>query len=295
MNKASIVIVTYNSSPYIEPCLDSILTQGFKDYEVIVIDNASKDATKSILRAKYPNVVLIENPKNFGTCKARNQGIAKAKGKFILCLDHDVRLVGNFLADIYNTIGSQDNLGAVGPKILMRDGKTVYSRGVRLSYLRRFHDIGSGKTDEAKLEQKKYVFGISAAAAIYRKEALESIKQGGEYFDEDFFYFLEDIDLSWRMQKKGWRILYTPQVECLHSGGRSRNKDKISQYLCMRNRYLLIMKNESLLGFLRLFIVFFVYDLWRNIFMFIINPKYFLKATLEVLKLSPKILKKRRN
>lgn len=293
MKSISVIIVTYNSSTYIESCLDSVFAQDFDDYEVIIIDNASEDRTKSIIKDKYPDILLIENQKNYGPCFARNQGIMKANGRFILCLDHDVKLLNHFLKNIYKAIEREDNLGAVQPKILMNDAKTIYSTGIYPSWLRRFYDIGNGKNDSWEFEKKKLVFGTSAAASLYRKEALESIKQGEEYFDSDFFYFFEDVDVSWRMQKKGWHILYTPDAVCLHIGGRSRNKDKISQYLSLRNRYLLILKNESWLGLLRLFFVFFIYDLWRNLFMLIVNPKYFLKAGFEIIRLSPKMIRKR--
>lgn len=294
MKAISVILVTYNSSQCVESCLDSVFSQDFKDYEVIAIDNASTDGTKSIIKNRYPNIRLVENPNNLGPCYARNQGIAKADGKFILCLDDDVKLLNNFLQNIYQAIESRDNLGAVGAKILLPDAKTIYSTGIHLSYLWRFYDIGSGKKDSFEFKDKKYVFGVSSAAAIYRREALEAIKQGEEYFDEDLFHLFDDVDVSWRMQKKGWQMMYAPDAQCLHTGGRSRNKDKISQYLSMRNRYLVILKNESPAGLLRFPIAFFAYDLWRNLFMLIVNPKYFAKASLEIIKLAPKMLKKRR-
>ncbi len=293
MKAISIILVTFNSSCYIESCLESIFSQGFKDYKLIIIDNASTDNTKLIIKTKYSGITLIENSNNFGPCYARNKGIAKTNSKFVLCLDHDVKLLSNFLENIYNVIKSQDNLGAVGPKILMADASTIYSTGIYPSYLRRFHDIGSGRKDSFEFGKEKYVFGVSAAAVIYRREALEQIKQGQEYFDEDFFHLFDDVDISWRMQRKGWRILYSPKAVCLHVGGLSRKKDRISQYLCMRNRYLLILKNESLFSMLRFFIVFFIYDLWRNLFMLVINPWYFLKGVFEINRLLPKMLKKR--
>jgi len=289
----SIIIVTSNSSKYIESCLDSILIQDFKDYEIIVADNGSKDNTIAIIKNRYSSIILIENLKNFGPCKARNQGIAIANGKFILCLDHDVKLLDNFLTNVYKAIETRDNIGAAGPKILMSDGKIIYSAGIYFSYLWRFYDVGDAKIDMPAFGHKKYVAGISAAAVIYRREALETIKQDGEYFDEDFFYLFEDVDVSWRLRKMGWKILYTPYAACLHVSGKSRKKDKFSQYLSMRNRYLAIIKNESLFSLPKLFVIFFIYDLWRNMFMLITNARYFLRACYETAGLSKKMFKKR--
>ncbi|MBU1912437.1 MAG: glycosyltransferase family 2 protein [Candidatus Omnitrophica bacterium] len=293
MKAISIVIVTSNSSKYIESCLDSILMQDFKDYEIIVVDNGSKDSTIPIIKNRYASVKLICNLKNFGPCCARNQGINNSSGKFVLCLDYDVKILDNFLTNIYKAIEKRDKVGAIGPKILMSNGKTIYSAGIHFSYLWKFYDIGDAKIDTAAFGLKKNVEGVSAAAVIYKREALETIKQDGEYFDEDFFYLFEDVDISWRLRKKNWEITYTPDAVCLHVSGRSRNKDKYSQYLSMRNRYLAIIKNESLSSLPRLFVVFFIYDLWRNMFMLVTNAGYFLRAWYEILGLFKKMLKKR--
>lgn len=293
MKEISIILVTYNYGRQIQECLDSILEQDFKDYEIIIVDNASDDDTRKILIDKYVNIRLIENPKNYGYSMALNQGIVKANGKFILCLNHDIRLKSNFLKSVYEAIKNKDKVGAVQPRILKQDQKIIDTSGIFLSFCRRFYDIGSEEMDGEEFARQRYIFGACAAVALYRKEALETIKQGEEYFDEDFFCIAEDVDISWRMQKKGWKILYCPEAVCVHAGGISRKKDNLNQFFSMRNRYLLILKNESLLGFLRLPIVFLVYDLWRNLYMLLFNPKYFLKASYDVIKLSPKMIKKR--
>lgn len=294
MKEISIIIVTFNSNQCIEYCLDSIFNQGFKDYEVIVVDNASKDSTKLILKNCFPNIKLVENTQNLGFSKALNQGIAAADGKFILCLNDDVRLGRDFLMNIHNTIQVNEDVGAIQPKVLKSNSR-IDTAGIYLSAFRRFHDIGSGETDGAEFGKQRYVFGACAAAALYRKEALESVKHGAEYFDEDFFCLVEDVDLSWRMQKEGWKILYYPDAACTHVGGVSRNHSKIAQYFSMRNRYLMILKNETLPGFLRYFFTFFAYDVWRNLHMLLVNSGYFLKVSWEVVKLSPKMVKKRLN
>jgi len=291
--QVSVVIVTYNSEKFIEDCLGSLARQDFKDFEVIIIDNNSKDKTKGIIKSKYPDVRIIENHNNEGTCEARNQGIAVARGEFILCLDHDTRFYQDFLSTLYASIKNNDCIAGVGPKILMADTKRIYSFGIHRTFLRRFYDIGSGKKDLGSENIEKYVFGVSAAAVLYRKRALEDIRLKGEYFDKDFFYFLEDVDISWRMRKRGWEFLYLPRAECMHIGGRSRKKDRITQYLCMRNRYLLIIKNESLFGFLKLLAVFPVYDLWRMLFMSFTNTHYCLKALNDIRRLYPAMVGKR--
>jgi GT2 family glycosyltransferase len=294
MERISIVLVTHNSGDYVETCLNSVFNQSLKDYELIIIDNASEDTTKLIIKNKYPNAALIENDYNYGPCKARNQGIARAKGSFIVCIDDDVKLDSDFLINIYKAIESSRFIGAVQPKVLMTDGRTIDTAGVALSGLRRFHNIGYGEKDRAEFSRERYVFGVCAAAAIYRREALESVKQSRGYFDEDFFYSVEDVDLSWRIQRKGWQVLYYPDAVCIHRGGLSRKKNNITQYLSMRNRYLMILKNETLIGLIKFIVVFFIYDFWRNLYMLIINHGYLLKASCEIIMLFPDMLRKRR-
>ncbi|MFH1441765.1 MAG: glycosyltransferase family 2 protein [Candidatus Omnitrophota bacterium] len=286
----SIVITTYNSGNFIKECLESIFSQDFKNYEIIIVDNNSKDNTKEILR-DYHGIALIENETNSGFSKAYNQGINKAKGSYILCLNHDITLTKGFLAQIRQAITLNDKIGAIQPKVLNISGDKIDTAGIHLSFLRRFYDIGAGKQNQDKFNRCRYIFGACAAAALYRKQALDSIKQNEQYFDQDFFCLVEDVDLSWRLKKKKWRTLYFPAAACLHNRGISQKKDRFSQYLNMKNRYLMLLKNESFSGLFNLFIAFFVYDLWRNLFMLLTNTKYCVKAYYEIAKLSSKIIK----
>ncbi|MBM3245491.1 MAG: glycosyltransferase family 2 protein [Candidatus Omnitrophica bacterium] len=293
MEPLSIVLVAYNPTAHLASCLDSIFIQKFSHYKIIAVDNTPNGEASRLIRSHYPGVELIENRKNVGPSMARNQGIARSDGEFILCLDDDVILQEHFLSNIYDKINADMHLGAVQPKILMMDKKTIYSAGIRVSFLRRFCDIGSGRQDNGEYNNQKAVFGASSAAVIYRRKALESIRQEGEYFDSDLFYLFEDVDLSWRLQKKGWQIMYYPEASCYHRGGGSRSKNNFSQYLCFRNRYLILAKNDSFTGFLRLLAAFVVYDLWRGLSMLFLNTGYFFRACYELAVYLPKMLKKR--
>ena len=293
MKKISIIITTHNSARHIGPCLDSIFSQSFKDHEIIVIDNASEDTTREIARNKYPGIILIENNMNYGISKAWNQGIARAQGNYICCINDDVRLESDFLAKIYRAIEGDASVGAVQPKVLQPDGRHMDTAGITLSFLRRFYDIGSGQENGNGYDIKKYIFGACDAAVIYRRKALAAVRQAGEYFDEDFFCLVEDVDLSWRMQKAGWKALYCPDAICTHYRGLSRKRNAFTQYLNMRNRYLMILKNESALGFLRFLFVFLAYDIWRMLYMAAVHPRYCLKALVDTLRLSPRMAEKR--
>lgn len=266
MAKISIVIITFNSKFFIRECLDSLFSQGgVQDFEVIVVDNGSSDGTPGLLKANYPRAVLIENNLNLGACKARNQGIERSKGEWVLTLDCDVILEKDFLKSAVEFLGLSDNpsLGMLQPKVLFEDGKTIYSCGIFLSWLRRFHDLGKGRKDSAKFNNPKSIFGTCSAAAFYRRKMLEEIRESTGYFDERFLFLVEDVDLSWRGQRKGWKAVYYPQSKCFHCGNSSKTEKKLRQYLCLRNRWFMLKKNEGVISILIRMPFYLIYDFPR--------------------------------
>lgn len=268
MSEISVIILTYNSSKFIKPCLDSVFRQGCEDFEVIVVDNGSQDATVESVRESYPSVKLLQNQRNLGAAKARNQGIEASKGEWILTIDCDIMLCLDFFSQARKAIeGLPVDVGVLAPKILSADRRTIYSAGILLSSLRRFYDLGRGQVDSAKFAKPRYVFGACSACAIYRKEMLSRLKEDTGYFDERFFFLVEDVDLAWRAKRIGWKALYYPQASCYHSGNSSGLDGRLRQYLCFRNRLLMISKNESLSGKLKLLPVFLIYDLPRMLFL----------------------------
>lgn len=262
--------------------MDSVFIQDYKDFEVIVIDNGSVDYTVSILKEYYPEVFLIENRENLGSCAARNKGIEASKGKWILTLDCDVVLERNFLGKaIKFSKSSGESIGIFQPKILNSDKDTIYSSGIRLTILRRFYDIACGKPDNGKYDKLEHIFGACSAAGFYRKKILEEIKEKTGYFDERFFFLVEDVDLAWRAQKKGWKAFYYPGSVCYHSGNSSGFNKRTRQYLCFRNRYYMILKNENKWCLYLKLILCVTYDVPRFFYLILTNP-YTLKGIKEV-------------
>lgn len=278
MLEISIIIPTYNSIKFIKPCLESISSQDYKDFEVIVIDNGSKDGTIDFMRENYPQIRLIENKENLGSCKARNQGITISKGRWILTLDCDVILERDFLKKIMCFVkGSEESMGVFQPKILNTDRRTLYSCGVYLSWLRRFYDIGKGQIDNGQFNTSEYIFGACSACALYKREMLEDIKEQTGYFDERFFFLVEDVDLAWRAQRKGWQAVFLPEARCYHYGNSSHSERKIKQHLCFRNRYYSIKKNEGLINYSKRIFPLLFYDLPRLCYMVFTNRCLFRK------------------
>jgi GT2 family glycosyltransferase len=282
MSKISVVILTYNSINSIKSCLDSVFAGDYQDFEVIIVDNGSTDGTVDFIKMNYPKVIFIENKNNLGACMARNQGIEATNGDWVLTLDCDIILGKNFLSNIVKeTKNLTSEVGIVQPKILKADRKTIYSTGIFLSALRRFYDIGREKKDDLRFDKQRHVFGACSACALYKRQMLEEIKEDTGYFDERFFFLVEDVDLAWRAQRKGWKAKFYPQLICYHGGNSSRFNGELRQYLCFRNRYYLMIKNESAGNFYRNFIFLFPYDFFRFFWLLFTNP-YTLKAMEEI-------------
>jgi GT2 family glycosyltransferase len=271
----SVVILTFNSQKYIQACLDSVFRQGIQALEVVAIDNASSDRTLEIIKERYPWVKLIENPKNLGASKARNQGIEGSSGDWILALDSDVVLEDDFIKK-FDSVRREfsDEVGMVQPNVLNADGKTIYSQGIYLSALRRFHDLNRGRSKGGPGLTKRKIIGPCSAAAFYRRSMLKQLKERTGYFDERFFFLVEDVDLAWRAQRAGWKVLFCPQMVCYHTGNSSATDGKFRQYLCFRNRHWMIAKNEDLWGRIRVYALSLPYELVRGISLAIFN-KYF--------------------
>lgn len=269
----SVVVLTFNSIKFIKPCLDSLFSQSYKYFEVIIVDNGSIDGTIGFIRKIYPNVRIIPNKTNVGACKARNQGIEVAQKKWILTLDCDVILRKDFLFEMsQRLLNVPQQVGMVQPKIMNLNTQTIYSCGIFLSQIRRFYDIGQGEKDFGQFDQEGYIFGVCAAASLFRRKMLEEIKEDTGYFDERFFFLVEDVDLSWRAQKKGWGTLFFPEAVCSHLGNSSGFSKKIRQYLCFRNRYYTIAKNEGFKNYSKKVFALLFYDLPRLLYLVFTNP-----------------------
>lgn len=292
--KVSIVIVTWNAARYMEGCLKSIKEQSFKDWEVIVVDNGSTDDTLNIVKGLFPQAKIIRNKENLGFCKANNQGISVAQGDFIFTLNSDIILDKDFIEKIVKASkGLPENIGMLGGKMARMDGKTIDSAGLILSKTRRFYDRGGDEADWKQYDDNAEVFGICAGAAFYKRKMLEEIRINGNYFDNDFFFLGEDFDIAWRAQLYGWKAFYIPEAQCLHLRGSSEHKSKFKQYLSLKNRYLLMLKNDSLVNVLLAFPRLLIYDTARFFYLLFTNKLLF-KAIYEIIRLLPATLRKRK-
>ncbi|MFH2145772.1 MAG: glycosyltransferase family 2 protein [Candidatus Omnitrophota bacterium] len=290
--EVSIVIVAWNAGKFMRECLESVFSQNLDNLEVIITDNNSTDDTLDIIESYLPRVRLIKNNENKGFCFANNQAIAVAQGEYILTLNSDVVLGKNYISNLKKHFLNNKGIGMAQGKFLRADRNTIDSLGLRLSPAKRLFNIAEGQTDGPGASQLREIFGPCAAAAMYRRKLIEEISLGSEFFDNDFYFLVEDFDIAWRAQNTGWRAIYVPEAVCYHFRNSSEHSLKFKQYLSFRNRYYMLIKNLRLGAALGYAFYFLSYDLPRAIFLLFINP-HIPKAIFEIARFTPKLLQKR--
>jgi len=252
----SVTIVTYNSGRFIKRCLESVLAQSYPHKEIIVIDNASTDGTCDILEQFEDRCQIIYNETNLGFAAAQNQAIRIARGDWVLTLNPDVLLLGGFIEAMVAAGHLHPRIGSVCGKLLtmqasfeLPDRPLVDSTGIYFTPMLRHLDRGSQQEDNGHYLRYEYVFGASAAAALYRREMIDDISIEGEFFDEDFFAYREDADVAWRAQLMGWRCIYTPHARGYHVRkalpGNRRALPPVINMHSVKNRFLMRIKNMT--------------------------------------------------
>lgn len=247
--KVSVLILNYNGAKFIEACLDSILAQSYPIHEIIVIDNASTDNSIALAKTGRPGVAIVEAGANLGFAGGMNLGIRKSNGEFLLLLNPDVVLDEEFLKMAVEAIQTDSRTGSVSGKVLKmaeKEAGRLDTTGHVIFRNRLFTDRGDGEADIGQYDEVEEIFGACAGAGLYRREMLEDIRIADEYFDESFFLFLEDTDLNWRAQLRGWKCVYEPRAVARHwRGGVAERKTKLVELHNYKNRYMMIIKNDS--------------------------------------------------
>ena len=315
--KVSINILGYNSKKYIKQCLKAVFVQTYPNIEVIYIDNGSRDGSVEEVKnqqSKIENLRIVENKRNLGYAEGYNIGISKSLGEYILCLNPDVILDKNFVQAMVSFFEENKKVGAACGKLLKlktnkRWEKTniIDSTGLLIFKSHRVVERGGEEKDIGQYNQSQEIFGVSGAVAMFRREALESVKLP-IYFDKDFLAYKEDIDLSFRLRHAGWRIYYNPSALAWHDRWEtgSAEKDKISKilqrrktklkfinYLSYRNHLFFILKNEWMVNLLIYFPWIFWYELKKFLYVVFFEPES-LKAWLDLIVYLPLTLRKRR-
>jgi GT2 family glycosyltransferase len=293
----SILITTYNSEKFLQACLESVLQQDYADREIIIVDNASADGTRAMLREFEKRfagqvgarLLAIYNDTNRGFAAGQNQAIAQARGDWLLSLNPDVILNPDFLTILLAGAESaaaplnEKHVGALCGKLLRwkpdasdERSKVIDSTGIFFLRNLRHLDRGSDEIDRGQYERREFVIGATGAAALYRRAMVEDVSVDGEFFDEDFFAYREDADVAWRAQLMGWSCLYVPEAVAWHVRRVTPERfkqlpDEINRH-SIKNRFLMRAKNISAGLYLRLLIPVTIRDLLILGYCAVFNP-----------------------
>ena len=231
----SIIIVNFNSGQYLTRCLDFLKkNRPHCSFEIFVVDNGSTDNSSEVVRKFYKDVKLIRNSSNFGFSYANNQAIVRSRGRYILILNPDTIVTRGAIDALIEFMDNTPDAGIAGAKMLNLDGSLQYSCRRfptvlyvffgRQSFLTKFlpynrlsREYLMMDEDYSKNFEVDWVFG---ASMLLRRKALEE----AVIFDDDYFLFVEDTDLCFRMREKGWKIYFVSRAVIFHHLGVTRNK-----------------------------------------------------------------------
>jgi len=248
MTKVSIQIVMWNSKQYLPFCLRSIDQQTTDDLSLLIVDNNSSDGSIQYIREVAPQIKIFQNRQNLGFSRAHNQAIQITRSPYVLVLNPDIVLTPNFLERLLATIEQDPQIGSVSGKLLKYYFKPdelkepalsdiIDSTGLQMLRSRRTFNRGEGEKDRGQYDDRPRVFGVSGAAALYRRAALENVALNGEMFDEDFFAYKEDVDLAWRLQRNGWESRYVPTAIAYHHRGAAGDVQSDSKIIRQRKHH----------------------------------------------------------
>lgn len=255
--KVSVCIVTYKARSLLQDCLNSIFANTQLEYEVIVIDNGSKNGVAEMLQKEFQQVRFVENEFNAGFTRPMNQALRLGRGQYLLQLNPDTIILPHAIDSLAAFMDQHTEVGICGPKVLNRDRSmqkpcrrgesrplAVISYFTGLAALfphsKVFGEYLMSYKDEDETHQ---VAGVSGSCMLIRREVLDQIG----FLDEQFFAFQEDADFCFRTRQAGWQIYYVPNAQIIHYGsmGGSRVHPYRSIYEWHKSYFLFYRKNMA--------------------------------------------------
>lgn len=241
MNQVAVVIPNYNGIKYIRNCLEALRRQTYGPITVVVVDNGSSDGSDHVVEEEYKEVKLIRLEKNYGFCRAVNEGIRQTAEPFVILLNNDTEADSGFVEKLLEEAVKSEKIFSCSARMLQyQNPALIDDAGDFYCALGWAFARGKGKKTELFLK-KTPVFACCAGAAIYRREGLKKIG----LFDEAHFAYLEDIDIGYRARIEGYQNFYVPEAVVYHVGsattGSRYNAFKVK--LSARNSIYLVHKN----------------------------------------------------
>lgn len=259
--KISVVIPNFNGEAFLENCLNSLKEQTFKEFDVIIVDDCSSDNSLEVIK-KYPEVRLLINKRNSGFAISVNNGIQASNCEYVLLLNNDVVVTPDFIERLYRSIEGKPKVFSVSSRMVRYyERDKIDDTGDFYNLLGWAYKRGDGKS-VAKLLKSTGVFSTCAGAGIYRCDVFNEVG----LFDERYFAYLEDVDVSYRGRIHGYVNRYEPTAVCYHIGSATTaDGNKYSEFkvkISARNNLYTAYKNmpffQLVINFIFLGVGFFI-------------------------------------
>ncbi len=238
------IVVNRDGGDALLQALRSLESQTQVDLSIVVVDNGSSAAERERLAREAPEVRLVPFAQNIGFAGAVNEGLARTRAPFVLLLNNDAVLEPDYVSRLAARLALDERLGAAQGLVLTMDGKRVDTSG--LTWNGRGEAIPAlAGADPSRAPRAPFeISGVSATATLYRRRALESVSTAGEVFDRSFFAYYEDVDLSLRLARAGWRFVCDPGAVARHEGSRTGRRTPVRRALwTCRNRWRTLFRN----------------------------------------------------
>jgi GT2 family glycosyltransferase len=243
--RACVIVPNWNGGESLKDCLNSLQAQSFKPH-IIVVDNGSADGSVDFIKQHYPSIELIEHKANKGYAGGVNPGFKRAIElgvAYAAPFNNDAVADQHWLEKLVAHLDKHSALGIAACKLLSADGKKIDSTGDYYTNWGLPYPRGRGESDIYAYDSQTELFAASGGASLYRIKMLKEIG----LFDEDFFAYYEDVDLSFRAQLAGWKVGYVPAAVAYHQIGATSGKLKgFTTYQTLKNLPLLWFKNTPL-------------------------------------------------
>jgi GT2 family glycosyltransferase len=293
--KFSIIIPNWNGINHLGECLDAIDSQTFRDFEVILVDNGSIDGSPEFVRNNHPSVRIVKLCENLGFAAGVNAGIRSAQGEYICLLNNDTETDQHWLENLSVAIRDYPEVWIFASKLLKYyDRGVIDSAGDDYDLWLGPYKIGENQPTEAYTE-RRFIFGPCGGGGCYRRELFARVG----FFDEDFFAYFEDVDLSFRANWRGFRSLFVPEAVIYHkvaatSGGDSLNRERFE--IMRRRNYLLLLAKNYPASFLASYLPFILLAHFCKLLLNILRGRWrvAIKTQCEIAQKLPVMMEKRR-
>jgi GT2 family glycosyltransferase len=241
--RVTVIIPTYNGAALLAECLTALAAQTHADFATLVVDDGSTDDTLRLLADRFPSVRVLALGRNVGLAAAVNRAIDASDGEYVALLNNDAEPEPGWLAALVATAERNPEAAAIASRLRLYDRRDcLHSAGDFYTVAGLPGNRGVWQPDGPAYDREEEVWAACAGAALYRRAALDAVRDCGQVFDEALFMYCEDVDLGWRLRLRGYRCIYAPEAVVYHrlsaTGG-----GPLASYWCGRNFVRVLLTN----------------------------------------------------